>query len=335
MKAQEVLRLAKACLQDDSLTERSVSTRRVCSLWSGMGSIYELRINNRLHVAVKHVPAANPKEMKDFGERRKAVAYQVEGNFYEHAAPHFPTLRLPQLYHIERSENSITLCLEWMSGPRYSSSSRVEDALTWLATLHSESWGRADALVASCGLHAQGTYWHLDTRPEEHAQMSSTGWEGRLKRAARAIHDALERDVMQCIVHGDVKEPNLLLDPDGGVTMCDFQYTGKGSPTQDLAYFFCSSVDTEECDEEQLLEHYHKILTQKLVDQSAIPSWDHLQLSMDLAYCDFCRFMSGWGYWGSVDIIQSRVQAVLNRIDNGKDLGSEEAYDAAIRNHFW
>jgi hypothetical protein len=299
-----------------------------------MGSIYELRVADRLHVAIKHVPVANPKAT--FGERRKAVAYQVEANFYEHAASQFPTLRLPQLYHMERPENSITLCLEWMSGPRYSSSSRVKDALTWLATLHGESWGgRADALVASCGLHAQGTYWHLDTRPEEHAQMPNRGWEGRLKRAARAIHDALQRDVMQCIVHGDVKEPNLLLDSNGVVTMCDFQYTGKGSPTQDLAYFFCSSVDTEEVDEEQLVRHYHQVLTQKIVDPSAIPSWDHLQLSMDLAYCDFCRFMSGWGYWGSVDDIQSRVKAVLNRLDNGKDLGSEEAYDAAIRRHFW
>ena len=198
-----------------------------------------------------------------------------------------------------------------MGGRTFSASSvhAAKDALTWLATFHSASWGHAmvDALVESCGLHAQGTYWHLDTRPDEHAQMPSTGWEGRLKRAARAMHDALARDDMQCLVHGDVKEANILLDPDGAVTMCDFQYTGKGSPTQDFSYFFCSSVHTkndDECNEEQLLQHYHTVLTQKLVQSSTanVPSLEHLQKSLDLAYCDFCRFLSGWGYSGcSVD----------------------------------
>ena len=123
MKPQEALRLAKACLHhqgdDDtaiitSLTERSVSARRVCSLWSGMGSIYHLQVvvaknqQHRLDAAVKYVPLADPQKMRDFGERRKAVAYQVEANFYERAAPHFckSLLQLPQLYHMERPDDT-------------------------------------------------------------------------------------------------------------------------------------------------------------------------------------------------------------------------------------
>lgn len=335
MKPKEALRLAKACLQDndDDTALTDVSVQRICSLWGGMGSIYQLRIANNHDVAVKHIPTL---KQTSFGERRKAIAYQVEANFYQHAAPRLAALRLPKLYHIERpTDNSITLCIEWMRGE--ASFSVPQDALTWLATLHSQSWGRADEFVESCGLHSQGTYWHLDTRPDEHACMPGRGWEGRLKRAARAIHDALERDAMQCLVHGDVKDANILVDEDGAITMCDFQYTGKGSPTKDLAYFFCSSVDMEEYNEEQLLQHYYNVLTQKLaaLSVSDVPSLNHLHKSMDLAYCDFCRFMSGWGYWGSVGNLQSRVRAILDQLDNGKDLGSEEAYDAAIQQLYW
>jgi len=65
------------------------------------------------------------------------------------------------------------------------------------------------------------------------------------------------------------------------------------------------------------------------------PSFSHLRDSLELAYCDFCRFMSGWGYWGRMSAIQSRVRATLDKLDGGKDLGSESAYDEAIRRLYW
>ena len=108
-----------------------------------------------------------------------------------------------------------------------------------------------------------GSYWHLATRRTEHANMSTRGWEGRLKMAACAINERLQRDTMQCCIHGDAKEANMLFihkdgkkkkcgggrnsDGGGGITvgMYDYQYCGKAPPTVDLAYYFCVSTSVQ------------------------------------------------------------------------------------------
>jgi prepilin-type processing-associated H-X9-DG protein len=107
-----------------------------------------------------------------------------------------------------------------------------------------------------------GSYWHLDTRPEEHASMSSGGWEGRLKLAARAIHERLGRDGMQCVVHGNVKDANMLFldgcggdddNGDGGgarearVGMYDFQYCGRAPPSVGMRPHPCPPSLFAEC----------------------------------------------------------------------------------------
>ena len=81
----------------------------------------------------------------------------------------------------------------------------------WLARLHGTYWGnrRADEAVAS-GLQREGCYWHLNTRPEEHESMGSSGWMGRLKLAARAIDERLKADPMQTVCHGDAKGANIV-----------------------------------------------------------------------------------------------------------------------------
>jgi thiamine kinase-like enzyme len=116
---------------------------------------------------------------------------------------------------------------------------------------------------------------------------------------------------MQCIIHGDAKEANVLFssssssseptactatngrrpDVDLVVTLCDFQYCGKGPPSKDLAYFLCSSANPD--DEKAALEFYLRKLSERLAsatDDIPMPSMDDLQDSMDLAYCDFYRF---------------------------------------------
>eukprot|EP00980_Cylindrotheca_fusiformis_P018425 scaffold6059_cov58-Cylindrotheca_fusiformis.AAC.2 len=54
--------------------------------------------------------------------------------------------------------------------------------------------------------------------------------------------------------------------------------------------------------------------------------------SLELTYCDWARFMAGWGFWGT-DISQI-VISVLDRLDHGTDLGSEDAYRQAIQREY-
>ena len=159
-----------------------------------------------------------------------------------------------------------------------------------------------------------------------------------MKRAARAIDACLKRDPMQCRIHGDPKEANIMRLDNGTdsrndhIGMYDFQYCGKGTPTRDLAYFLCSSCDED--DEEMLVNFYYEELS-KLLSQkgSTPPSIEHFRGSLELAFSDYCRFMCGWGHWGYD--LKRRVQTLLARLDNGKLLNSEEAYDSAIRRVFW
>jgi hypothetical protein len=305
-----------------------------------MGHIYKVTLwKGKTEFVIKHV-APPSRNQQSYGDRRKADSYQVEANFYEHIAEqlaHDHGVCLPRPYLVEHGPASgeITICMSLLEGDGIytSNSEAVKGALTWLAKFHAAYWGDAevDRVVKDAGLQRMGTYWHLDTRPDEHASMSRRGWEGRLKSAARAIDSCLKRDPMQCLVHGDPKDANImLLDRTREVALYDFQYCGKGTPTRDLAYFLCSSCDED--DEEELVVYYHNQLVEHLSRSKprvTPPTLEHLKDSLELAFCDFCRFMSGWGYWGYD--IRGRVQSFLTRLDGGKDLGSEEAYDRAIR----
>mmetsp|Transcript_21917 Transcript_21917/g.51684 ORF Transcript_21917/g.51684 Transcript_21917/m.51684 type:complete len:458 (+) Transcript_21917:201-1574(+) len=283
-------------------------------------------------------------------------------------------------------ENEIVICMSYLEHGKSYYSFHDEDiaqqlAIDWLARFHASHWDglplmtgsindhtscsvssstlSLEGWVAKVGLQRQGNYWHLATRPDEHESMSSHGWEGRLKRASKAIDQCLRRDKMQALIHGDPKSENIMImtttetldAKKKTAAFYDFQYCGQGSPTQDLAYYFCSTCDIDN-DEDRLLSYYHERLVQELqyrIDsmtpsssssttsyEHVIPTLDHLKRSLDVAYADYCRFMSGWGYWGtSSSDVQRRTRSFLNKIDNGKDLKTEGAYDEAIRKVYW
>lgn len=106
----------------------------------------------------------------------------------------------------------------------------------------------------------------------------------------------------------------------------------------DLAHFLCVAVgDTDS----EYIKYYHQRLIQKLEktrlnsDHHApyhIPSLEELEESVALALCDFQRFMSGWGQWGSD--ISSVVIGVLDRLDGGTCLKTEDAYREAVKREF-
>jgi len=324
LDTNDALRLARQCLPNTkSLEPKDVKLKSIARLWGGMGFIYVVAIPSRKFI-VKQV--IMPSGRLSFGDQRKAESYQVEAIFYQNIAKDLieQGLSLPEPYYVEKSQRSILICMSYLPARR---SADTKGALTWLATLHALTWGEvADEFVDS-GLQSCGSYWHLDTRPDEHQDMPNRGWEGRLKRAARAIDERLKRDPMQCIIHGDAKEANILQQKDGSIAFCDFQYCGKGPPSKDLAYFLCSS---EEIEDEFIAFYYDELCERLSEDQQ--PSLSQLKDSLDLALADFARFMSGWGYWGCD--VSAQVCNLLDRLDGGSILESEDAYrDAMIREY--
>ena len=308
-------------------------------LTASMGYIYDISICRGEHRIVVKKVSPQAIGAQSFGDRRKAFSYQVEASFYEKFAATLieKGLSIPTPFHVERGHGEeITICMSKLEGRPgdLGDNEEVREVLRWMATLHAATWGeKADIMVAG-GLQPVGGYWHLDTRPDEHAAMPRRGWEGRLKRAARAIDARLKRDRMQCCVHGDAKEANMIwstaLNGGARVSMYDFQYCGKAPPTVDLAYFLCVAAGCGHDDDH--VRFYHRELMERLPPDVERPSLSEFLDSLSLAFCDFQRFMSGWGNWGCD--LSTEVTSVLDRLDGGKDLGSEDAYDEAVMREF-
>lgn len=331
-------------------------------------SVDSLSHVNFVAKCVRRFPHELTDDLTNIGDARKMQSYRAEAAFYQNGHVHVLLnngccVPRPLLVHAEHPNDFFpVICMTRLTGSAASSMGRDQShaALTWLARLHAIFWGkdRADDAVKT-GLQEQGGYWYLDTRQIELAAMPNDGWEGRLKMAARAIDWRLKNDLMLTIVHGDAKSANMLFDTDGAdcprlvCQMMDFQYMGRASAAKDLAYALTCACDVPD-EEQPLLLHYHSELCSALRAHGAskVPLFKDLQDSLALAYADLGRWMSGcnacpppatdspgfdaktgWGWWGNP--LQQKIELlVLDRLDGGFMLDSEEAYFDAIRRVF-
>jgi len=166
------------------------------------------------------------------------------------------------------------------------------------------------------GLWESGTYWHLQTRPDELARLD----DDRLREAAPAIDQELKDVKYQTLVHGDAKLANFCFDQEGTeVAAVDFQYIGGGCGMKDLAYFVGSCFRDEEAErmEDEVLDVYFsqiRELNQKLGEPVS-----ENELEMDwrplyrVAWADFHRFMKGWspGHWKLSDYSERVTSSVI------------------------
>ncbi len=281
------------------------------SLWSGYGSIdrYSLTGSALDTVVVKHVrlPDQNrhPRGWNtDRSHQRKLHSYQVETAWYEYfAARCNDQCRIPHCLALQHHEDEVLMVLEDLDGSGYparKNSITIEQmmpCLSWLAHFHATFMGDKPQ-----DLWGIGTYWHLDTRPDELSEMD----DGELKQAARALDRILNEAPYQTFVHGDAKLANFCFSQDGGrVAAVDFQYVGGGCGMKDVAYFISSCLNEDECPrwEEHLLNGYFAALRQALalqrpeIDGAAVEAaWRPLY---SVAWTDFYRFLKGWspGHW--------------------------------------
>ncbi len=282
-----------------SLLEKEV----IQDLWSGYGKIIRVELEDASveSVIVKHIrlpdSVNHPRGWNtDIGHQRKVRSYQVESNLYNNYSGD-STARLPQCLAIVHEEDEMLIVLEDLDIAGFPLRKRsltweeVSSCLAWLAEFHASYLGRIPD-----GLWEVGTYWHLETRPQELVALSDE----RLKEAASAIDDKLNSCEYRTFVHGDAKLANFCFACNGQVAAVDFQYVGGGCGMKDVAYFIGSCLDENACErlESQILDTYFKYLQSALPDRNEALEKEWRSLYR-VAWADFHRFLKGWspGHW--------------------------------------
>lgn len=297
--------------------------KRLQSLWSGYGSLTRFPINEGLStsVIVKHIQA--PKASNDRSHQRKLRSYQVELNWYKEWAKRCTNAcRIPTLLAQNKQGQEMWLVLEDLDAAGFPgrkqslAAHEIRACLIWLAHFHATFMGESPT-----GLWKLGTYWHLDTRPDELAILTDQP----LKAAAKAIDQRLRNSPFQTIVHGDAKVANFCFSRDGKrVAAVDFQYVGGGCGMKDVAYFLDSCMNEDACErtETEYLDFYFNGLKSALQQQGS--NIDLGALEQDwralypYAWTDFHRFLKGWspGYWNPKGYSEKLAHKVIAEINN-------------------
>ncbi|CAK0847071.1 unnamed protein product [Prorocentrum cordatum] len=345
---EEEWRLARACwpaLQGLGLADgelAAVSSRCLQRLWTGLGYVVRLSLSgtegSECSAIAKVVRL--PDEAEDW-HRRDLDSYGVEAAFYERGLAQRLQLTgaaCPTGLHVERGDGGrLTICMTEAPGTHARRLSRAQAlaALSWLARLHASCWGPAAAAAAvAAGLHAQGCYWRLGRPGDDPGGREApepAGLRSRLRLASPGLDARLRADHLHTVCHGDAKGANMLFDEGGGVAFVDFQWACQASAAKDLAYCLtCGYPEDLEDGEEEYLGHYHRELAALLRADAVRPGLQQVRDSYQLACCDLARFQCTAGWWGNAQALRARAAAVLDRVDGGSPLPSEEAYRDAI-----
>lgn len=293
------------------------------SLWSGYGQIKRIALQGSdiKSVVVKNIqlPQQNrhPRGWNsEIGHQRKLKSYQVETHWYKKYASKCKA-RLPKCYGITTQKDEVCILLEDLDSAGYNHRKQslswqgIANCLAWLAKFHASYLGKDPQ-----GLWAIGTYWHLETRPQELAALQDEN----LKATAHKIDKKLNQCTYKTFVHGDAKLANFCFSDSDEVAGVDFQYVGAGCGMKDVAYFIGSCLSEKECErlESQILATYFKYLHQSLgKEHKALEKeWRALY---PVAWADFHRFLKGWspGHW-KINAYSERVtQEVIKQLNYG------------------
>lgn len=320
-------------------------------LWSGYGSIvrYDLVGATQTSVIVKHVSppssGAHPRGWNtDISHMRKLRSYEVETGWYrDYAKQCDDACRVPHCLAVETDAEEVVMVLEDLDAAGYPlrksyvSETELKACLSWLAHFHARFMG-----TKAEGLWASGTYWHLETRPDELKVLAKEDPE--LHATASALDAKLKASPFQTLVHGDAKLANFCFSETGAsVAAVDFQYIGAGCGMKDVAYFIGSCLSEDECvaAEAELLDLYFMTLREAVIkmletsDDSASLGMTHPTIgkSLDLdaleadwralypvAWTDFHRFLKGWspGHWKIHSYSERIARAVVAQIKEGR-----------------
>lgn len=281
------------------------SAALIQSLWSGYGAIWRCTLQDGRSVILKSV---TPPDGSGRSHQRKLRSYAVETHWYMHWSQHCsPACRVPAVLALDPSPGAWRLLLEDLDAAGFSGRPQKGSTahIDWLAKFHATFMGQQPE-----GLWPIGSYWHLQTRPDELAATA----DGPLKEAAHAIDARLNAAHFQTVVHGDAKPANFCAGP-SSVAAVDFQYVGGGCGMKDLAYLVRRG---EHPGDPRHLERYFEGL------RKALPAWPNEALDAlesewralyPLAWADYCRFLAGWApKRGLDDLDRSMITAAIRAL---------------------
>lgn len=272
------------------------------SLWSGYGKISRYELSNSVFktVVVKQISLQHAKEHPrgwntDTSHLRKVKSYEVETYWYQNwnklLSEKSKTPEFIGAFSIENEHWIILEDLDYKFPLRkdYLSIKEVKVCLNWLANFHASFIN-----IAPKGLWQVGTYWHLETRPDELEKIKHK----ELQSKAHLIDEKLNACSYKTIVHGDAKVANFCFSENADqVAAVDFQYVGAGCGMKDVAYLLGSCLSSRECIvyEAELLAYYFSVLQNALTSNinanELEQEWRQLY---PYAIADFTRFLMGW-----------------------------------------
>lgn len=297
-------------------------------LWSGYGSIIRYNVNGKNYpsIIVKHIQLSHQKAHprgwnSNLSHLRKIKSYEVETYWYHHFSSKCDDkMKVPHCLAYDEHEGDILIIMEDLDNSGYPKRlhqvgwNAIEACLKWLANFHAKFLNTDPK-----GLWEVGTYWHLETRPDELETMDDLP----LKKVASRIDEKLNNAKFKTIVHGDAKLANFCFsENENSVAAVDFQYVGGGIGMKDLIYFVGSCMMEEECEknEEEILDFYFRHLKDALhiyhpnIDINEIEKeWRTLFI---YAWTDFHRFLKGWspGHWKINSYSEKLAQEVIKEL---------------------
>lgn len=301
---------------------------QVQELWSGYGSIYRLQLKGAqfptaiVKMIKPPLSSSHPRGWNtSFGNKRKLKSYEIESNWYKYYNSFkSEETDFPKLYGQMTKGNLRLLIIEDLMGNGYKtkeeglSSSEIQHVLAWLARFHAEFMRENPE-----HLWEVGTYWHLDTRPEELERMSDQS----LKINASRFDQLLNTCKYQTIVHGDAKQANFAFRKDGNIAAYDFQYVGGGCGMKDVIYFLSSCLSSTQMYDGAMeyLDGYFSELKNALADKFTTPEIDELEKEWRsmyaVAWADFARFLDGWspGHYKMNEYVKEQTKEAIDSIN--------------------
>jgi len=292
------------------------------SLWNGYGQMLRIGLNNAEYnsVVVKDINLSkgntHPRGWNtSLGHQRKLQSYRVEQHWYAHYSMKSKS-RLPKCLAVQEASNYMYILLEDLNDAGFTI--RKQDVnwnefsacLQWLAQFHVSFLN-----LEPEGLWPVGTYWHLETRPQELEKLHDNA----LKSAAGVIDAKLNNCQYKTFVHGDAKLANFCFSEKAEVAGVDFQYVGGGCGMKDLAYFTGSCLSEADCErmEAKILDTYFRYFhkANAKIHTKLEQEWRRLY---PLAWADFYRFLKGWSpeHWK----INSYSERITNEVITSLDL---------------